>query len=140
MILPAIRTLILQDSVISGMVGTRVMPYTIDYDVTKPAIAIRVLPANIHSQVLTGGRNVRQNVITVDCFSLDDWAQCDTLAMRIQAPPIVGFRGEIGNVFIQGIATDGSFQHDVDGIEPASKRRICVSTVDFDVVWSLSEI
>lgn len=140
MILAAIRSLILADSTTSNLIGGRVYPYTIDFDTPKPAVAIRLLPSNLMSQTLVGQRNVRANVVTVDCFSLDDWSLSDTIAMRIQAPPILGYRGTVDGVFIQGISTDGSLLHEVEGIEPASKKRICVTTVDFDVIWSVSEI
>lgn len=136
MIIKAIRQILLDQTAITDLVDGRIRPYTIEQNETKPCIDIRVVTGGVTQQSLNGHKPGFVSYITIDCYSYDP-AEADAMAAAIYKPAVLGYRGVKSNVFVHGITADGAPTQDADP-DPASDKRVFVTSVDLDVYWSVT--
>lgn len=138
MILGALRTLLLEQSAITTLVGTRIRTYAIDQKEVMPAIDMRITAGGNTPQSLQGDKPGYLSYVTIDCYSETDHKSADQLAKLLYSSVILGFRGTRDSVFIHGITADGAPTQDTETVDPATNKRRSVTSVDYEVHWSLA--
>ena len=136
MILPALRSLLLTVVDITDVVETRIRTWTIDQNEQLPAMDMRVVTNGSTPQTLAGVKPTFISYVTIDCYS-NDPAEADLLAATLYDAAILSYRGTREGVFIHGISADGSPVQAVD-FDPASENKRFVTSVDYDVQWSIA--
>jgi len=99
MIEAAVRTILLADPTVYGLVGTRIQPAPLPLKCTYPAISYLKV-SNRYSRVSGRPR------IQVDCWS-KDWTECQTLAIAVERA-LDGYSGIINGINIEKIIPSNS--------------------------------
>lgn len=94
MIEAAVRSILLADPTVYGLVGTRIQPAPLPLDTIYPAISV-LKASNAYSRI--AGRPRMQ----IDCWS-KDWTECQTLANAVETA-LDGYAGVVNGVNIQHI-------------------------------------
>lgn len=92
MIEAAIRSILLADPTVYGLVGTRIQPAPLPLDITYPAIS-HLKVSNAYSRIVGRPR------IQIDCWSTD-WSECQTLAKAVESA-LDGYSGIVNGVNIE---------------------------------------
>lgn len=90
----AIRAILLADSVVSGLVGSRIYPLELPLNCTFPALSYS-FPSNPYRRVARPAR------CQISCWSRD-YTQCDTLQKAVETA-LNGYAGTVLGVNIEGI-------------------------------------
>ena len=92
MIEAAVRSILLADPTVYGIVGTRIIPAPLDIDTSYPAISF-LKASNAYSRIAGRPR------IQIDCWS-KDWTECQTLAKAVETA-LDGYSGIVNGVNIE---------------------------------------
>jgi hypothetical protein len=92
MIEAAIRSILLADPTVYGLVGTRIQPAPLPLDTTYPAIS-HLKVSDPYSRIVGRPR------IQIDCWSTD-WTECQTLAKAVESS-LDGYSGIVNGVNIE---------------------------------------
>jgi len=92
MIEAAVRTILLADPTVYGLVGTRIQPAPLPLQFTYPAISFLKV-SNAYSRIAGHPR------IQIDCWSRD-WTECQTLAKAVETA-LDGYSGIVNTVNIE---------------------------------------
>jgi hypothetical protein len=136
MILGAIRTLLLEDSVITDIVGTRIFPYALPLGEVIPAIDLRTVSSQTYG-FMGGTTGLHQALVVCDCYSKSP-READLIAAQIIKPNngIIAYQGTKADVYVRDIQVDEGITQDFDGVDPGSSEYRHVSSVSLDVMWS----
>jgi hypothetical protein len=133
-----INLLASRTSITSIVPVARIYPEYLPQGADMPAIVVRQLDSNIQSQSLDGEKHTFNSLLTIDCYSATSHIQSDAIAIQMYAKPILSYRGTRQGVNIHGVLGDGSMEHSLDGVDPASDKRRFVTSVDLEIVWSVA--
>lgn len=92
MIEAAVRSILLADPTVYGIVGTRIQPAPLPLDAVYPAISY-LKASNAYSRITGRPR------IQVDCWA-KDWTECQTLAKAVETA-LDGYSGVVNSVNIE---------------------------------------
>jgi len=96
----AIRSILLNNSTVSSLVGTRVYPLELPLDCEFPAITYS-FPSDPYQRVARGAR------CQIDCWA-QDYTECNNLKNVIEAA-LDGYSDTVGTINIEGIFPISSY-------------------------------
>lgn len=132
MVHQAIRTLIVSDGTVAGIVGTKVYAFAAPQGTALPYITFFVvddIPVKHMTCTGTGSVDVR---VQVDCWSTN-YEQVKTLSLAVRNA-LVGAFGTYNNTVIQGVLSEGS-RDTYEQPESAKEQGVYGVSEDY-IVWS----
>lgn len=128
-----IRTMILADSTIAGLVGTRVTSDALPQTASMPAITYFVVDT-VPQECLDAIANISTARIQVDCFA-DTRAAANKLADYVRLALELKNHTLTGTQYINAIHLDSGEQHLFDRPEEGSDKRRYIASQDFRVTY-----
>lgn len=101
----AVRTILLADPTVSGIVGTRIFPIQLPLICEFPAISY-LKPSNPFSRISGRPR------VQIDCWT-EDYLECLTLAKAVETA-LDGYSGTVAGVNIRGIFPQNAPDQPID--------------------------
>lgn len=133
MILPALINRILLNTDVTNLIGDKLRPGNIEQGEYGPAADIRVV-TDKPMQHLTGGIFMHRALIVIDCYG-SSVEQADQVHRAIENCGIIGLRGPLNSVFVDGVVCKEAYEHDYEIPFPASDKRRYVSSMTLEVCW-----
>lgn len=128
----AIRTRLLANGTVAGLVGTRITSDVLPQGSAMPAITYEVVDT-LPSETLAAIADVSRARVQVDCFAASREganALADAVRLSLQM-----FRGSIGDQFINGIQMVTGEIQTVDRSKAGTDQRRFITTQDFYVFY-----
>ena len=111
----ALRTFLLDDATVAGLVGTRIYPQILPQNPTYPALSFQRVSA-VRLRALDGVVGVAQARFQIDCWALT-YAQCRALASAVRVR-LDGYRGDMDGIHVGATTLENDqdiYEDDVTG-------------------------
>ena len=134
-IVTEIRTHLLADATIAGLVGTRIEADGLSQDRDMPAIALWIISETPHEH-LDGIVDTAQARFQVDCYAKTRGEASELgAAVRLK---MTKYRGTPSTIYIRSINQASGQRHTFDEVEPGSAVRRYVHSQDFFVSYQVA--